>query len=183
MSKVILKFWVASAFLLAGCATTNDLRNNPPDLDLTSVKKAKDVGVCIADRLETMSSLMDTMSARQTSNGYSVVVTQNMPGGVFGSGKDTIIVVDITDTKSGSHTLFFNHFLAGGQNFFEIMRDCQGNFPVKATASPASTESETPTPMNVSVPQKIRELESLRKDGVITEDEFQTKKKQLLEKF
>jgi hypothetical protein len=33
------------------------------------------------------------------------------------------------------------------------------------------------------VGQKLRELQSLRKDGVITEDEFQKKKQQLLEKL
>lgn len=34
-----------------------------------------------------------------------------------------------------------------------------------------------------SVSQKLRELQSLRKDGVITEDDFQKKKQQLLEKL
>lgn len=43
-----------------------------------------------------------------------------------------------------------------------------------ATAQGASSE-------NVS--QKLRELQSLRKDGVITEEEFQKKKQQLLEKL
>lgn len=34
-----------------------------------------------------------------------------------------------------------------------------------------------------SVAQKLRELQSLRKDGIITEDEFQKKKEQLLQKL
>lgn len=38
-------------------------------------------------------------------------------------------------------------------------------------------------PTNESVSQKLRELQSLRKDGVITEDDFQKKKQQLLEKL
>lgn len=41
---------------------------------------------------------------------------------------------------------------------------------------------ETPTQINESTSQKLRELQALVKDGLITEDEFQTKKKQLLEK-
>ncbi|MGA7750160.1 MAG: DUF2846 domain-containing protein [Gallionella sp.] len=49
--------------------------------------------------------------------------------------------------------------------------------------APAKPSPETSTPMNESVSQKLRELESLRKDGVITEGEFQKKKQQLLEKF
>lgn len=44
------------------------------------------------------------------------------------------------------------------------------------SALPAGATSE-------SVSQKLRELQSLRKDGVITEDEFQKKKQQLLEKL
>lgn len=183
MSKSRLTFFMASVFLLSGCATIQDLRNNQPDLDLTSVKKAKDVGVCIADRLEKMSTEMDTMSARQTSNGYSVVVTQNMPGGIYGSAKDTIIVVDITDTPSGSHTLFFNNFLAGGQKIFQAMRDCQSGSPVNAPTASTSTNSDKPILTDSSIPQKIRELENLRKDGLITDIEFQNKKKQLLDKL
>lgn len=38
-------------------------------------------------------------------------------------------------------------------------------------------------PSNDTTSQKLRELQSLRKDGVITEDEFQKKKTQLLEKL
>lgn len=49
------------------------------------------------------------------------------------------------------------------------------------TSAPANTVSETPT--NENIPQKLRELQNLRKDGVITEDEFQMKKQQLLEKL
>jgi hypothetical protein len=180
MIKVI-KFCVLSV-LLTGCATTSELRNNPPDLDVTSVKKAKDVGICIADRLENMSTTMDTMTARQTSNGYSVVVTQNMPG-AFSSQKDTIIVVDINDAQNGSRTLFYNNFLAGGKKYFDVMRDCQVSSNVNATPSEEIKKSVEPRSNKDTIPQKIRELESLRNDGVITEKEFQTKKSQLLEKF
>lgn len=49
------------------------------------------------------------------------------------------------------------------------------------------TSIPTPSPYRESssdsVSQKIRELQNLRKDGIITEDEFQKKKQQLLEKF
>lgn len=45
-----------------------------------------------------------------------------------------------------------------------------------------NTNPGTPTQINESTSQKLRELQALVKDGLITEDEFQTKKKQLLEK-
>lgn len=51
------------------------------------------------------------------------------------------------------------------------------------TSVSANTATETPRSVNAPVPQKLRELQVLRKDGVITEDEFQKKKQQLLEKL
>lgn len=48
-------------------------------------------------------------------------------------------------------------------------------------AQPASSPALSPS--NDSTAQKLRELQSLRKDGVITEEEFQKKRSQLLEKL
>lgn len=48
----------------------------------------------------------------------------------------------------------------------------------QSSSSPALS-----APSNDTTSQKLRELQSLRKDGVITEDEFQKKKTQLLEKL
>lgn len=48
-------------------------------------------------------------------------------------------------------------------------------------ANTAATKSGAST--NDPMAQKLRELQSLRNDGVITEEEFQAKKKQLLENF
>lgn len=49
--------------------------------------------------------------------------------------------------------------------------------------SPLGTPTGLQTPSSDSVSQKLRELQNLRKDGVITEDEFQKKKEQLLQKL
>lgn len=70
----------------------------------------------------------------------------------------------------------------------------QNDFPSSATAppsqpnlaasdTPANTAFRTGASMNETVSQKLRDLQALRKDGVITEDEFQKKKQQLLEKL
>lgn len=53
---------------------------------------------------------------------------------------------------------------------------------VTASFETTSTSSAATLPVNTSS-QKLRELQDLRKDGVITEAEFQAKKKQLLEKL
>jgi len=47
-----------------------------------------------------------------------------------------------------------------------------------ATPAPLDTLSGTPT--NESSSQKLRDLQALRSDGVITEDDYQNKKQQLL---
>lgn len=49
--------------------------------------------------------------------------------------------------------------------------------------APANTASDTSTPINPSVSQKLRDLKSLRSEGVITEEEFQEKKQQLLKRL
>lgn len=51
------------------------------------------------------------------------------------------------------------------------------------TPASSDTLSGTSTPMNENTSQKLRDLQALRKDGVITEDEFRIKKQLLLEKL
>lgn len=49
--------------------------------------------------------------------------------------------------------------------------------------TPAIADTSKPSSVDSSPSQKLRELDSLKKDGVITETEYQQKKKELLEKF
>lgn len=53
---------------------------------------------------------------------------------------------------------------------------------VPPTAQPRTT-SPAPTPSNQSVEDRLRALKGLRDQGLITEDEYREKKKQVLEKF
>lgn len=53
--------------------------------------------------------------------------------------------------------------------------------PVVATAP--MTIAAITTPTESSTPQKLRELQALRKEGLITQNEFQEKKNKLLEKY
>lgn len=48
---------------------------------------------------------------------------------------------------------------------------------------PANKVAGTPKPITDTTAHKLRELQSLRKDGIITEEEFQKKKSELLEKL
>lgn len=49
--------------------------------------------------------------------------------------------------------------------------------------APISIPSETQASTNDSISERLRELEGLKKDGLITEDEFQKKRQRLLEKL
>lgn len=63
--------------------------------------------------------------------------------------------------------------------------------PLTSTQTNTVTNNQTDTtntksniqPTNISVAQKLRDLQSLRKDEIITEEEYQNKKNELLEKF
>jgi len=54
---------------------------------------------------------------------------------------------------------------------------------VSAADTTASKALGTTAPINNFTTQKLRELQALKNDGVITEEDFQSKKKQLLEKL
>lgn len=86
---------------------------------------------------------------------------------------------DFSEKISSINRNFFGADYRGSNIGFRLARS-------ELTATPGDKPSEipaTPAPMNESVPQKLRELESLRKDGVITEEEFQKTKQKLLDKF
>lgn len=55
------------------------------------------------------------------------------------------------------------------------------DLPISDT--PIDIPSETQTLTDGSISERLRELEVLKKDGLITEDEFQKKRQQLLEKL
>lgn len=107
--------------LIAGCSTPGDIRNKPPTLDLNSVKNSKAVVGCIADGLEGAFTARG-MNTRPTSNGYTVWKTE------YGFGQETTaLVVDITDTQSGSNTRFYSNMFRQEDKAIKVIRDCQSN--------------------------------------------------------
>ncbi len=51
------------------------------------------------------------------------------------------------------------------------------------SSDPSSVSKQSSIKQNYSVTERLRELNSLRKDGVVTEMDFQKKKKELLKEF
>lgn len=166
--------------LITGCAITHkpsDIRKGKATVEYSSTKNSKSLALCIADEWEKIDNYLVKVQLRPTTNGYSVWVEQSV-GTMLKD--DTAFLADIDDTQTGSVTRYYSvsTWNAAWQSAVTI---CLGDAPTKAIATPERTTSETPT--NSSTSQKMRELQGLRKDGVITEDEFQKKKKQLLEKL
>ena len=68
-------------------------------------------------------------------------------------------------------------------SYLKFNASSNSNPPASAINRPNDQVVPANMPTNESVSQKLRDLQNLRKDGVITEDDFQKKKQQLLEKL
>jgi hypothetical protein len=111
----------ACVVLIAGCSTPGDTRKKSPTLNLNSVKNSKAVAGCIADGWEAVNTASG-LTTRLTTNGYTVRKTE------YGFGQETTaFVIDITDTQSGSNTLFYSNMFRQEDKAIKVIRDCQGN--------------------------------------------------------
>lgn len=113
------------ALICAGCSTPGDLRDGMPVLEQASMKSPEQIAGCIGDRLETDKTVFDStnISVRPTSTGYSVSGTESVY-----TGSDTVLLIDIAKTPSGSDLKMFTHYLIGKGPplYFAAVRDCAG---------------------------------------------------------
>lgn len=178
--KVFSVAVLACTLLITGCAVTHkpsDRRKAMTPVEFSSAKSAKAVALCVADEWEKIDNYFAKVQLRPTTNGYSVWIEASI-GTMMKD--DTATLADIDDVQNGSITRFYT---VAGSDIWKLALDkCLGDIPAKAI-TPQSSTSEVQTTTSNSTSQKLRELQGLRKDGVITEDEFQKKKKQLLEKL
>ena len=84
------------------CATPGDVRSTPPIVETTSVKPAKVVAGCVADKFEL--SFRSGVNSRPTSKGYSVWKEDDLR--IYG--KITALVVDVDESPSGSTIRFYS---------------------------------------------------------------------------
>jgi hypothetical protein len=103
---------VVASTLLVSCATPESLRTQKPDLSLTSVKSAKEVATCIADKWEN-DGINATM--RETMVGYTIKFVYE---------EILYFMADVSNSDSGSNTNFYVGFVAY-QSKKDIVRDCQ----------------------------------------------------------
>lgn len=160
---------LACAALITGCTTTNkssDAQNEVGFVEYTSTKNAKTIALCIADEWDKTGNYLMKLQLRPTTNGYSVWVEQSAETTTKG---DTVFRTDITDTPGGSITRYYT-ITTNKPEWRVALSKCITDVYPKTTA-PKPTKS-----------QKLRKLEELRKEGVITEKEYQEKKDALTKK-
>lgn len=174
--------------LITGCVISNsprELRNDVTPIEYSSVKSAKILALCASDEWEKKLIRGMRVQMRETSNGYSVWSEQSFGSPLIGyvSMKDNaMFIADIDNTKTGSIARYYIAFTDDEKYWVSALEECLTNSTVKSITTPENPILES-SPANSSASQKLRELQGLRKDGLITEDEFQNKKKQLLDKL
>jgi PBP1b-binding outer membrane lipoprotein LpoB len=179
------------ATLLVGCVSTrnpNETRKETPSVDYRSPNGSKVVALCMTDTWESLdTSLRKFMRAqiRPRENGHSAWLELNMGGDLsWVSVKDmTEVLADIDDTPTGSIVHLFTasptHKLSTS-----VVEKCLSNaaiIPTRLIPTPApalqANRSES------SVAQKLRELSEMKKEGLVTEAEFEVKRKGLLDRM
>jgi len=179
---------LACTVLITGCVISNspsELRNDVTPIEYNSVKSAKVLALCALDEWEKRIYKWMKVQMRETSNGYSVWGEQSVGSPLvspFSMKDNAMFVVDIDNTKTGSIAHYYIAFSDDEKYWVSTLEKCLNDTTVKSIVAPEISTQETSS-ANSSVSQKLRELQELKKDGLITEDEFQNKKKQLLDKL
>src|SRR5450759_1501948 len=109
---------VALVVLISGCTTPGEVRMKSPALDLNSIKNSKDVVGCIADGLEKASPTAQVYS-RPITNGYTV--WEGVKVSLLAPRNESLLVVDIIDTPSGSNTKFYSNMASWKENEVRVV--------------------------------------------------------------
>lgn len=124
--------------------------------------------------LATQSEFSDNQLQINTEAGKNYFIHQYIKLGVFVGGAN---LESVTDAEGQKGVLECNEALS------LTVTNAPSTEPVAASDAQTNAASKTGASANETVSQKLRDLQALRTDGVITEDEFQKKKQQLLEKL
>ena len=104
---------------LCACATPDEMRHGKPFVELTSVRQAKDVALCIAKRWENSGyGGTPSVTFRPSETGYIVAVRNEWIG-------STQLLVDIDDAAAGSSTRYFKGAVVAEGAFDTAVTECQ----------------------------------------------------------
>lgn len=114
--KTTLLAPLLAAALLAGCATPTQLRQRPPDLELSSAKDATTVASCIVDKWGNYSGgKIIPVDMRPAAKGFAMTTDG------FGS---LAPLIDVQAMESGSTTQLYQ-LLPVSDSFKAMLKGCQ----------------------------------------------------------
>ncbi len=184
MKKIALIYMV----FITGCTFSqrpNELRNDVTPAEYSSSKNAKVLALCVQDEWERIDNSLMKVEMREKSNGYSVWVNQSVGSSLsYVSMKDNAtFIADIDNSKTGSVVHYYTIFTYK-EDWISALKKCLvGGSSDAVIVTPENVSTELSVPANNTITQKLHELNELKKSGLITEIEFQNKKKSLLEKL
>ena len=173
--------------LLSGCTYSvkpSELRNDVKPIEYSSTKTAKVLALCIQDEWEAINNNLMKIQIKEKTNGYSVWVEQSIGSGSplvgYLSMKDSAtFIADIDNSKNGSTVQYYSVFTYK-EEWISAVKDCL----TRAYINNGNTiENNISNEQQSNTTQKLKELNELRKSGLITDDDFQNKKKALLDKM
>ena len=197
----------ASIVLLSGCASVTGTKNEPVSVDTfyknqeiagCDCKLVNDKGVWFT---KTPGSVViqksyENLAITCTKDGIdtgSAIFESKAGGGAWGNilaGGPIGYVIDRSSGAGFDYPSTMNVEMGVLNKLVEKTKQEQaassvGESQPSASTSLASTVTNSATGVKASnaTSQKLRDLQALRKDGVITEEEFQTKKQKLLDQM
>lgn len=165
---------------IPGCVLSqrpSELRADVIATEYSSSKNAKDLALCASDEWEKKIITGMKIQMKETSKGYSVWIEQSIGSpliSLLSLKENAMLLADIENTPTGSIARYRISFSDNEKYWAANLEKCL-NAP--------SVRSSEQFNSNGSISQKLQELNELKNSGLITEDEFQNKKKSLLEKL
>ena len=104
--------------LVTGCSSTSEIRQSAPIRTFSSVKSAKAIGVCIADRWEATPG-GPKVTMRPTETGFMVAVYD------FMNFNNTMFAVEVDDQAGGAVGKLYKGAVLGGGKFEAAIDSCK----------------------------------------------------------
>lgn len=197
MKKFNLSIICIATIALSGCAemlsvtTIDEIHRSKYQFDTTSNKSAAVVNNCMKEALvqyrsDTGRASYATITFRDFDNLHDITLRAPNVSSLAGAEiylqiENSTIPPNATRSQIWVNQMILNN--GGSQGYLDrvigIVRPCLGE---ALSASGVNTTQVAPASVN-SNSQKLKDLQLLRKDGLITEKEYQTKRQQILDKM
>jgi hypothetical protein len=112
------------ALSLVGCASHSEIRSKGAAFSVTSIKNAKEVTACVADKWENapfFSKFTGTINTGMAKNGFSVTAYGKNAFGTW-----PMLIAQIDETATGSVTAYYTTKPLAAESYYkEAVNNCQ----------------------------------------------------------